>query len=487
MKILLKLITGQSLELDVSPLKTVLELKVMAAEQCRVVGPECDHRMVFNGEVLQNDKSLSAIGITHEDEISIVFISPPLDRAVNLSAHAEQPVSKCPQCSKRFDDNERLPHTLACGSCVCSSCLSLLYGRAVNKRTVVCPESDCHMRTIVSAIESKDGEVLPVDTALVSAVNSGVFDESSHEVLMCGECNEQVATKFCPDCPGNMCEDCCEDNHKSKILRQHLPHIVDIDSSSSLSKIPPFCPEHRLPMKLCCKTCDGVLVCEVCSHVHGSHADHMVEAVDVSALRNRTEIEGVIEAVELLEKKSKSFSHGIGEIFRSLVGEGDGEIEESEPGSGIFKALQIIHAFFDRIRVAVTTRENELLEMVTKEGNFRRLALHTNQSEAISVISRARTALAIAARFLQESDHMPTSREGLLSVLDGLKAASNQIVPTLDAFLLPEIDVELPSTLEETLLSCGSVLTVEDKRKSELSRQFLLISFRRRGATRSRS
>ena len=463
MKIVIEMLTGRKFEAEIEPSIHVGDLKKVAFSHFNI--PVENQRLVFNDVVMNDEETLAECGLVDGGRVILQVSLPPrrIDEPIDPNAHLNEPFWNCVGCEKEFD-NVRVPHTLACGRNICDSCLSLLNYRAVDKRIVTCPTSSCNARTIIE--DPTSSEVLPVNEFLASAVNSlkSTSPSDSVDTTLCAECGNE-ANKFCHQCNVNLCDGCFEEAHKLKIFSSHLTQVVELDSSVPPPKLPPMCPRHHIPMDLSCSSCGGVAVCHTCHKYDGSHAgsDHVVESVSTIADRLRNLIEEAMSLARNVDARSLNKSQWCARTFQMLVGEGNIEApENAEPGSGISEAIKIVHAFFDQIRLSATAREVELISAIITEGNLRRAALHHRQAEALQVVSRTKTVLAIAERVLKEPDHILASFESS-NVLEPLRAVQKEdVLHEDDPKILPNIRVILPETLVAQVESAGSVLTMED-------------------------
>ena len=452
---------------DIKPTATALQLKarVGVAEVANL--PVEQLGLVFNSKRLddQRPQSLQEQGVGEGAKIYVATLIPRHQyKEPQSDAHVDLPVRTCVGCGCGFDSGDHGPFLLGCGSNVCASCLPVMHARAIDKHTAICPEPRCHARTILAAGNVDQALERLRNAPLTSAIASGTLGTSGEpEETKCAEhetCG-QSATKFCPACNGCYCDDCCEDAHQLRLLRSHVSGIVPLDASAPAPKLALHCPKHYIPLRLSCATCDDVLVCQSCHHFDGAHSgpEHAVEALEVSTARQRAAVEEACPAARDAQERALATSRWAARTFNLLVGEGDARpVGEAEPGSGIDAAHERVHAFYEAVRTAATTREAEMHAAVEAQGRKRWDELQARQAAALAVVARTQTVLAVSAHALVEGDLPP-----LAGVLPELHAVASAEVSAPDV-VGGAIQVEFPEDFVKRVLGCGSVQSVEQER-----------------------
>ena len=171
-KLKLRLLAGKVVEVDVDPAITGAELKRRAADPAATGIAVHEQFMVHNRVVLDDGRSLGEQGVLDGDDVFIqVRRAAPGFEEPQPDAHAGWPGGRaelllCVGCQQPFGGAAGDPHVLACGGNICGMCVPQLHARAVDKRTVICPEPRCHARTIFGAASGgEEAAALPEEEA----------------------------------------------------------------------------------------------------------------------------------------------------------------------------------------------------------------------------------------------------------------------------------------------------------------------------------
>uniref|UniRef100_A0A6B2LIT0 RING-type domain-containing protein n=1 Tax=Arcella intermedia TaxID=1963864 RepID=A0A6B2LIT0_9EUKA len=139
-------------------------------------------------------------------------------------------------------DTLKDPLVVSCGHTFCKCCL-------LQVKAKECPVC----RSSIPSIET-----LPKNWILINLMDQ--LKNKKPKQIICGNCETSSATIFCENCDFNLCDDCNNNEHKTKISMKH----VRVPLKEIKKKKFAFCSVHREEMKYYCKD-EGVSLCHGCA------------------------------------------------------------------------------------------------------------------------------------------------------------------------------------------------------------------------------
>jgi len=344
------------------------------------------------------------------------------------------------ECGICFEDyaEARRPRMLPCGHTFCEVCL----GDMAKDQKVQCPKcqqpSDVpsagyaiNYDLLSSAAES--GRAGPPSASPALRVPSASSRSETKSNEKCAECQEKVATLFCHNSCGELCDDCSAVVHRLRINRDHVVvHIADKPKTKRM------CPKHKdQEVQLYCMQCRH-LACYECGF--DSHRNHGTVKV----------AEAAAEKKALVRSRFEFAQPRIAKLNTRLVKIGEEQKLTEHERLSIAAAID---ASADQLHEAVTARQMQLRQHLAQITAAKTKNLDLMQARGSSSLA-ALVHLDQDVKSLQGQDDLAVldAYRGLLSaVRQGEQFDESSIAPSR---LVSELDV---SMLIEAIGQWGSV------------------------------
>lgn len=304
------------------------------------------------------------------------------------------------------------PRVLPCCHTFCTKCLKDLV--EVEGDTFDCP--NCRAKTDVPQ-EGVDG--FPLDYVAQKSEEFRSFNAEAEIEAPCKSCEDPDTADvepaaYCPECGGGICEDCVQQHHRMKKLKDH--DMVDWDEFCQDTFKPKrshrHCGTHPgMEVQLFCERCNQ-FVCSVClQERHRTHIDSAKRLEEVR--KDKTEkVSQLKEAAGEMLTKSERRLEGLKEMEKGLAGYPN-DLEKS-----------IIDAFEEYMGLLKCWQEQQLTEAQERCSEIAK-GIEAQQTDA----NNAMESLKAGIQFAKKAVSCTTDHE----IIEMSSTAINQLEYTMKA------------------------------------------------------
>ena len=221
---------------------------------------------------------------------------------------------RCQYCDNIYQD----PRILSCLHSYCLQCITKLHVEGTT--SITCPT--CNQST---TIPDEDVSSLPRNVRLnkISKQDKILHKVTSTSPPPCDSCDENTPIAYCTECDQLFCNKCWEHHQGLKKSRSHssftLKEAQNTTRDNLLKVLPsssPMCHDHvDQKLSFYCKQCT-IPVCVEC--IINKHKGHPVHEVSKQIIRNKEEIQQIVDAFPAVQKHLKE-SLTAGEEVRKKI------------------------------------------------------------------------------------------------------------------------------------------------------------------------
>uniref|UniRef100_A0A914W2Z1 RING-type E3 ubiquitin transferase n=1 Tax=Plectus sambesii TaxID=2011161 RepID=A0A914W2Z1_9BILA len=332
--------------------------------------------------------------------------SPPRTNASNPSA------VDCRVCHEKYTlSGAKVPRLLhGCGHTICHGCVSALISQQAYSPvsmdslssmhlTILCPfdrtptilmpeQGGCGLNknfALVELIENvhanQSGEAQQSESGEVAEAEgtASVVDVYSRERLLgipCDEDASHIAVVYCVVCESQLCSQCSDETHKTKVLHKH--RRVPLSEKPHPRQKCPFHSAYALEF-VCQETDCGNsdrLMCLLCRD-YGRHQNHRHSLLETEAAQLR---EQMVDGLTEFRRFTADLLDWGGRVGRAVTG-----LMDATDGSAV-TAKRLVSTHFAELRDQLALQEATALSIV--EGHAReRLALLRQQQEDLATVT----------------------------------------------------------------------------------------------------
>ena len=364
------------------------------------------------------------------------------------------PATLCVQCKKELCD----PHLLCCMHSVCRECLL-----AVKQQDgcLQCPKCNSNATCALEdpprgmkTCESVRSQCVPVRNGPLCRYIEGCkiiqLVRRGSPTVVCGNTSCKTsgakAVAFCVDCWKFFCSVCLDshqliiDNHAVKSIEElasaDLNQMPNLETVFMKDAVPYSCPQHSGEVLMWhCEGC-GTLMCHACALDKGPHCpkylDPSVSQRHRQSLKLSQQVVGAARKVYQKEKEEL-------------------ETQSNAVDQSREKALEDAHRLFERARIAIAQREEEVCEEITVACNQKK-GLISERAKSCSdeedALSTAHTTLSLLRA--QGSNHEVISIQSVVqakALATTVKVREEQLRPHMSPVVC------IVALNEQTLLS----------------------------------